>query len=261
MSELVKQDNSLKGLMANPAIKQRFAEMLKDRAGQFITSVLSLQNSSPQLQKSEPMSVLNCAMVAASLDLPVNPNLGFAYIIPYGNQAQFQIGYKGLIQLALRSGQYQLLNTSEVYEGELISENRMTGELIFDSTKKTSEKIIGYVAFFRLNNGFEKSLYSTVEQLEKHGKKFSQTYKKGFGIWKDDFDSMAKKTVLKLLISKYGILSIEMQNAIEKDQATINDEGNVAGYVDNEITIDITDASAKRAEASESTKLFDDAKE
>src|SRR3990172_142226 len=130
------------------------------------------------------------AMMAAALDLPINPNLGFAYIIPYGDQAQFQMGYKGFIQLALRSGQFKTIASCPVYEGQLISENPLTG-FVFDFTKKTSETIIGYAAYFKLLNGFEKTEYWTKDKVEKHAKRFSQSFKKGEGTWVSDFDSMA----------------------------------------------------------------------
>lgn len=212
---------ALKSMLNNDSVKARFKEILGAKAPGFISSILSVANSNTLLQKSEPQSVMNAAVIAATLDLPINPNLGFAYIIPYGNSAQFQMGYKGMIQLAMRSGQYKTINVTEVYEGEIKNENRFTGEYTF--SEKTSDKIIGYMAYFSLTNGFEKFLYMTKEECEKHGKKFSQTYKRGGGLWATDFDSMSKKTVLKMLISKYGILSIDMQRAQTFDQAVIKD--------------------------------------
>ena len=146
--------------------------------------------------------------------------------------AQFQIGYKGLIQLALRSGQFKNISVCEIYEGQIVSENPLKG-YEFDFSKKTSEKVIGYAAYFGLLNGFEKTEYMSKEKAEIHGKKYSQTYKKGFGQWADDFDGMAKKTVLKLTLSKYAPLSVEMQRAIEFDQAVSND-GLFTSYIDNQ---------------------------
>ena len=242
--EVQKEKPTLKSLVNSEQIKTRFAEVLGQKSNAFITSILGLQNSNAQLMKCEPMSIIMSAMTAATLDLPINQNLGFAYILPYKvkrdnnyvDVAQFQLGYKGYVQLALRTAQYKTINVSEVYEGELIEENRMTGEIKFDSTQKKSDKIIGYVGYIALLNGFEKSLYMSIDSIDKHAKRYSQTYKKGFGIWKDDFDSMAKKTVIKLLISKWGVLSSEMQKAVEKDQAVINEDG-TSEYIDNYVDV------------------------
>lgn len=181
--------------------------------------------------------------MAASLDLPINQNLGFAYIIPYGNEAQFQMGYKGYIQLAMRTGQYQTINAAEVYEGEIVKQNRFTGEYEFG--EKTSDKIVGYIAYFKLVNGFEKYLYMSIEEMQAHAKKFSKNYKGGTDKWGiTDFHSMAIKTVLKRLISKYGILSIEMQgqpmvDAITNDggRMTMHDDGTLEAEFDGD-TID-----------------------
>jgi recombination protein RecT len=132
------------------------------------------------------------------------------------------MGYKGLIQLAQRSGQYKRLNVIEIYEGELISYNRLTEEIQLNLENKISDKIIGYVAYFQLLNGFEKTVYWSKQQVENHAKKYSKTYNKASGVWKLNFDAMAKKTVLKNMLSKWGILSIDLQRAIQTDQAVIN---------------------------------------
>lgn len=234
-----------KTLFERQDVKQKFNEMLGKRASQFITSVLQIAAQNQLLAKADPISIYQSAMVAATLDLPLNQNLGFAYIIPYGAKqadgsykqvAQFQIGYKGFIQLAQRSGQFKTISASPIYEGQLIEQNPLTG-FLFDFSKKESEKVIGYAAHFSLLNGFEKTIYMTVEELKKHGIKFSQTFKKGFGLWKDDFDSMAQKTVIKLLLSKYAPLSVEMQRAVVTDQSIINDAETVdVTYVDNDLT-------------------------
>lgn len=239
---------TLKQLFNRDDVKNKFQEMLGKRAPQFITSVLQIAASNDLLAKAEPVSIYNSAMVAATLDLPINQNLGFAYIIPYNvkqsdgsymPKAQFQMGYKGFKQLALRSGQFMTINDTDVREGELKSYNRLTGEIVFDwiqdDKERLSKKIIGYVSYFALLNGFSKTFYMTIAELEKHGLKFSQTYKKGFGLWKDDFDSMAKKTVTKLNLSKNAPLSVEMQKAIIADQAIINDaDATDVTYADNE---------------------------
>ncbi|MDN6626248.1 MAG: recombinase RecT [Pisciglobus halotolerans] len=204
---------TLKGLMNTDMMKQKFDDVLKDKAPGFTTSLLNLVSNDKNLTKCEPMSVATSAMVAATLDLPIDKNLGYAWIIPYGNKATFQLGYKGYIQLAQRSGQYTSLNVIEVYEGELISWNRLTEEFDFDPDGRTSNEVIGYVGYFKLSNGFEKTVYWTKQEIEAHKRRFS----KSGNIWKSDYDAMAKKTVLRNMLSKWGILSIEMQNAVTKD--------------------------------------------
>ena len=224
-------------------VKKRFTEMLGKRAPQFLTSVLQITANNEMLSKADPISIYNSAAVAATLDLPLNNNLGFAYIVPYNQKqpdgnykvvAQFQLGYKGFIQLAQRSGQFKTIAATPIYEGQLIESNPLTG-FKFDFTQKKSDVVIGYAAFFQLLNGFEKTLFMTHEDLKKHGTKFSQIFKKGYGLWKDDFDAMAIKTVIKLLLSKYAPLSIEMQRAVITDQALINNaDATDVTYVDHE---------------------------
>ena len=242
-----------KDFFAQKAVQGKFAEMLGKKSTQFITSVMQVTSSNDLLAKATPQSVYGAAVTAAILDLPIQNNLGFAYIVPYNDRnsgqciAQFQIGYKGLIQLALRSGQFKNISVAEIYEGQIISENPLTG-YVFDFSKKSSDVVVGYAAYFALLNGFEKTEYMSKDKLEAHGKKFSQTYKKGFGVWKDDFDAMAKKTVLKLTISKYAPLSVEMQKAIVFDQSVTNDGENIE-FIDNQEPqrepLDITNVQAK----------------
>jgi recombination protein RecT len=198
----------------------------------FVTSVLQIVNSNELLKKASSESIYQSAMVAATLNLPLNNNLGFAYIVPYGNKAQFQLGYKGFIQLAQRSGQFKRIAVTHVTEGQITSNNPLTG-YEFDWSVK-SDTVVGYVAYFQLLNGYEAQLYMTVDELRAHGTKFSQTFKKGFGLWKDDFDSMAKKTVLKLLLSRFAPLSVDMQTAVIADQTTVkNAETLDVEYIDN----------------------------
>lgn len=204
----------------SPSVKQKFEELLGKNAPSFITSVLQIVNSNALLQKAEPASVFNAAATAATLNLPINNNLGFAYIVPYGNKAQFQLGYKGFIQLAQRSGQFQKISATPIYEGQVKSADPLTG-YEFDFTKRDSNIVIGYAAYFRLLNGFEATLYMTVDEVKAHGQKYSKTFKNG--TWQTDFDAMATKTVIKLLLSRYAPLSIDMQKAIVSDQAVIND--------------------------------------
>lgn len=226
------QKKGFSELLESPAIKQRIEEVLGERKTQFITSALSLFNSNNQLQNCEPASIFNACLTATSLGLPINNNLGFAYIIPYGKEAQFQIGYKGFRQLAINSNQYKSLEVKEVFEGQFIEDESFLG-YHFDWKSKTSDKIIGYASYFKLLNGFDSIYYLSVADVDKHAKKYSQTYKKGFGNWKDEFDKMAKKTVVKLhLNSGFAPLSIEMQKAQEVDQSIITDNG--YKYADNE---------------------------
>lgn len=214
------QGTTMKGLLASPAVMKRFEEVLGKRANQFTASILSLYNNEKMLQKSEPMSVISSAMIAATLDLPIDKNLGYAWIVPYGGKAQFQLGYKGYIQLALRTGQYRNINVIEVYEGELQSFNRLTEEIELDFEAKQSDKVIGYTGFFELINGFRKTVYWSKEDVEKHKKKFS---KSDFG-WKNDWDAMAKKTVIRNMLNKWGILSIDMQKAYANDDKEVIDQ-------------------------------------
>lgn len=241
--------DDIKSLLSRDSVKKKFEELLGKKAQGFITSVLQCVSSNDLLSKADPASIYHAASVAATLDLPLNNNLGFAYIVPYNQKqkdgtykqvAQFQLGYKGFIQLAQRSGQFKTISASPVYEGQIIESNPLTGYK-FDFTKKTSDKVIGYAGYFRLLNGFEKIVFSTIEELKSHGLKYSQTFKKGYGLWNDNFDSMATKTVIKLLLSKFAPLSIEMQKAVVTDQAVINDEEAIdVTYADNaeEIPID-----------------------
>lgn len=259
----------LKSLLGGEAVKQRFNEILGKKAPGFISSILSAVNSNPMLRNADPQSILNSAVIAATLDLPINSNLGLSAIVPYNDSktrttvAQFQLMYKGLIELCLRSGQFSSLIDEVVYEGQLVKKNRFTGEYVFDEDAKTSDKVIGYMAYFRLVNGFEKTHYMTVEEVEAHARKYSQSYKKGFGVWKDDFDIMARKTVLKLLLAKYAPKSIEMQRAITFDQATVKgdltesdtklDEVEIE-YVDNETSADrLREMAEQAAEYSDNT--------
>lgn len=240
------QTQSLKTLVSSESIKKRFNEILGKKSAAFVSSLISVSNNNELLTKADPTTVVTAGIMAATLDLPINQNLGFAYIVPFYNgkkkiyEAQFQMGYKGYIQLAIRSGKYKKINAIKIYEGEIKKRNRLTGE--FELGKPTGDEVVGYMAYFRLENGYEQYLYMTKEEMEAHAKKYSQTYKKGFGLWKTDFDAMAIKTVLKQLLSKYGVLSVEMQSmvdAISVDGSVIRDNnGELAPDFEGE-TIDV----------------------
>lgn len=248
-TQLTKTSNSVQTLLSSENVKERLNEILGKRASTFATSVLQIIKSNDLLAKAEPNSVVGAAMTAATLNLALNNNIGFAYIIPfntknqdgtYSVKAQFQIGYKGYLQLAQRSGQFKTINVTEVKDGEIISRDRLTGDIEFswiqDDITREKTRTIGYVSYFSLLNGFEKNLFMSIEELNAHGGKFSKTFSQQYGLWKTDFDSMAKKTALKLLLSKYAPLSIDMQTAVQTDQATFNDATNTEdiNYLDNE---------------------------
>lgn len=233
---------ALKGYFDNDAVKKNLQAMLGQKAQGFATSVLSVVNNNRLLQNAEPATIYSSAMVAASLDLPIQPNLGFAAIVPYGRQAQFQIMTKGLLQLAIRSGQYARITNAVVHEGELVRYDPFKDEYVFDASKRTSDNVIGFMAYFCTVGGYEKYFYMTVDEALAHGKRYSKSFNNG--VWKENPEAMCLKTVLKLLLSKYGILSIEMQRAIKFDQGVVKgdfsqmesvdeiDEADVE-YVDN----------------------------
>lgn len=253
---------ALKGYFENEAVRKNLTAMLGQKAQGFATSVLSVVNNNRLLQNAEPASVYSSAMVAASLDLPINPNLGFAAIVPYGRQAQFQIMVRGLTQLAIRSGQYARITNCDVHEGELIKADPFTDEYVFDSTCRTSDKVIGYMAYFKTVGGFEKYFYMTKEDAMAHGKRYSKSFNNG--VWNSDPDAMGRKTVLKLLLSRFGILSIEMQRAIRFDQGAVKgdftkiesideiDEAEVE-YIDNPNTVD---AEVEKEKAKKVADIF-----
>lgn len=228
-------------ILQNPKTAEKIEQIMgnKKKTNQFLTSALSVLSSNELLKKADQTSIYQSVMTAVTLDLPINPNLGFAYIVPYKGKAQFQIGYKGLIQLCWRSGNFKTISSTEVYEGQLIEENPLTG-FKFDWSAKKSDKVIGYASYFELINGASKTFYMTKEAVNNHAKKFSQSYKKGFGVWADDFDSMAKKTVLKLLLSRYAPMSIELQKATILDQAVVKDfENEEVEYIDNQQAVEL----------------------
>lgn len=231
---------STKDFFQREDVVQKFQELLGKRASSYLTSVLSVVSQSEQLAKADPKTVYMAALTSATLDLPINQNLGFAYIVPYKNknwvyEAQFQMGYKGFIQLALRSWQFQTISATPIYEGQLIEENPLTW-FIFDWKAKKSDVVIGYASYFRLLNGFEKVLYMTKSDIERHANLYSASYKKyQSGLWKDKFDEMATKTVIKLLLSKFAPLSVEMQKAVIADQGVLQDENfDQVDYPDND---------------------------
>lgn len=203
----------------------------KEIARQFVADITTVVANNPTLAQCEAGTILAAGLTAQSLKLPLSQTLGQAYIIPYGNKAQFQIGAKGLTQLAMRSGQFSRIGVKPVHKGEAQGYDEFGDEIIKFDHKYDDEEVVGYLAYFELVNGFKKTLYWTKEQCERHGHKYSKSYNK---LWGDEsmFDAMASKTVLKQLISRYAPMSVDMQTAIKSDQAVINENGEYA-YVDN----------------------------
>ena len=245
--------------IANPRTQDYLTTVLAEKKASFVNNLTALVSNNAALQVCKPDTLMFASLKATALDLPLDQNLGFAYVLPYKDNktgttsAQFQMGYKGFVQLALRTGQFKTLNATDVREGELVDENFVTGELTFKKAEnRESLPVIGYVGYFKLLNGFEKYHYMTVAEMKAHAMRFSQTFRKGYGLWadKDMFDSMAKKTVIKLLLSKYAPLSVEMRDAIKADQAVMQKEDKY-DYVDaDEQTQPEVSASAKaKAEA------------
>lgn len=239
-------------------IQKMIKERIGARSGQLTTSLLSVVNNNELLQKADPVTVISAALIAGSLDLPIQQNLGFAYIVPYKNgktgkyEGQFQMGARGYKQLAQRTGLYKFINDSDVREGELRSHNRLTGAIEFswieDEVARMKAPVVGYVSYFELHNGFSSTVYMSLAGIREHAKKYSQSFKSGFGPWKDNFDAMALKTVTKQNLSKNGPLSTEMQTAIASDQAVIREDGK-AEYIDGEVSDDFTELPQEAVDA------------
>lgn len=209
----------LKSILRAPSVQEQFENALKENSGIFVASIIDLFNGDKYLQECDPKAVVMEALKAATLKLPINKNLGFAYVISYGGIPQFQLGYKGYIQLAMRTGQYRIINADVVYEGEYKTKNKLTGE--FDlSGEATSSKIIGYFAHIEMLNGFSKTLYMTVEKVREHAKRYSKSYSNQYSAWATNFDEMAIKTPLRNLLSHYGYLSVEMISAFGEDTSS-----------------------------------------
>ena len=241
-----------------------------NRAAKFIAAISSAVATNPSLQECDAGTILSGALLGEALNLSPSPQLGQYYLVPfnikigvdeqgkpiYAKQAQFQLGYKGYIQLAIRSGQYTKLNVLSIKDGELIKYDPLNEEievkLIEDEEKRESAQTIGYYAMFEYANGFRKSIYWTKSKMEKHALKYSKGYaaKKGYTFWEKDFDAMAYKTMLRQLISKWGIMSIDMQEAMIKDMAVVKEDGTYE-YIDNQPTVIIPSADEINAETTE----------
>lgn len=229
-------------MIVHPNTDAYLTSVLAERKGEFINNLTAVVANDAKLQACEPVTLMYAALKATALRLPLDPNLGQAYIIPYKNnrehktEAQFQIGWKGFIQLAIRSGQFQAINTTDIRDGELKGYDLMTGEVNVQAVPDRENKpVVGYLAYFKLTNGFAKSLYMTAEEIEQHATRYSQSYRgkyKDSSLWATDKDAMAKKTVLKLLLNRFAPLSVDMAKAVQADQSVLHGDGKL-DYVDN----------------------------
>lgn len=250
----------LKALMDTPTMQRKFQTVLKDKANGFVTSVVNLVSNDSYLAQSNAMSIVASAMVAATLDLPIDKNLGFAYIVPFKDKnhgfqqyAQFQLGYKGYIQLAQRSGRYKSINALAVHEGEITNWDPFKEE--YERGEKKSDEVIGYLGYFELLNGFRKTVYWTKEQMEEHRVRFnkSKNPKALSGVWKSDYDAMAIKTVIRNLLSKWGPLSIEVEQAQKFDEQ----EAVLKDGADGDPILDVTESATEESTTTSDTSSDD----
>lgn len=243
-NQLANQNNNKVGFSAyvnNPATKKAITNTLGEKKTlTFISSIVSAVTNNEALQKCDPQSIVSGALLGESLNLSPSPQLGHYYLVPYGNKATFQLGYKGFLQLAERTGNYRKIVAQPIKQGELISYNPLEEELkinpILDDKVRENTPTIGYYAMFEYINGFRKVIYWSREKMERHAEKYSKGYqaKKGYTFWEKDFDAMACKTMLRQLISKWGIMSTEMQMAYQADQSVINADGSI-NYIDSNV--------------------------
>lgn len=239
------QKASLSAYLTNDAVKNQINSIVGGKNGQrFIASIVSAVQATPALKECDNASIVSSALLGESLKLSPSPQLGHYYMVPFNDSkrgckvATFQLGYKGYIQLAIRSGMYKKINVVAIKEGELVRFDPLNEEievnLIQDEEERENANTIGYYAMFEYTNGFRKAIYWSKAKMEAHALKYSKGYKakKGYTFWEKDFDAMAFKTMLRQLISKWGIMSIDMQTAIDSDMAVINNDG-TRDYVDN----------------------------
>mgnify|MGYP003361975232 CR=1 FL=1 len=214
--------NELKTILNAPTTKEKFDEVLGRNAQGYINSVLNAVSNSKLLQNASPNSILSGAMKAATLNLSIDPNLGYAYFVPYGHEAQLQIGYQGLIQLAQRSGQIKILNAAPIYDEQFKSLDPVTGKLTLNKkiVPDTSKNPTGYVAYLKTVTGFEHTEFMSYADIEKFAKRFSKSFNSSTSPWKTDFNAMAKKTLIKQVL-KYAPMSIDLQTAVSADNDDI----------------------------------------
>ena len=244
--------NTFSAFMAGDGVKRKIGEIIAGKKGDgFITSIVACVSNNPALAGCDNSTILSAGLQGAALDLSPSPALGHFYMVPFEDRknsrtvATFQIGYKGYIQLAIRSGQYRRINVIAIKDGELVSWNPLTEDLytklIDDDNVREGTPTTGYYAMFELTNGFIKTMYWSRAKMEAHALKYSKGYaaKKGYTFWEKDFDGMAFKTMLRQLLSKWGVMSIELQRAFESDMSVLNQDGR-PDYIDNP-TSDIID--------------------
>lgn len=261
---------ALKQFFEKENVKAKFADLVGKKSNLFIASVMQLVNSNSYLASATVDSIYQAAYMAAVVGLPINNNLGKAYIVPYSGQAQMQIGWKGFVELGIRSGFYKKIKPTIIYENMFISWDEVEEDLVYNKNVRGAGKVIGYYAKFELLNGYQKADFWYYDEVYEHGKKYSKAFTKQDAPWVKEFDEMALKTVLKSIL-KYGPMSIEMQQAYEADQAVIVDaekgeysyEDNPESEKDNAAKPDaITVPDADRAiKFLESAKTMDQVKE
>lgn len=261
--------------MTSDAVKNKINQMIAGKDGnKFITSIISLVSNNPAIAECEHSTILASALLGESLKLSPSPQLGQYYIVPFKENnkdgslkrtvAQFQIGYKGYIQLAIRSGYYKKMNVLSIKDGELVKYNPLDetieADLIEDEEKRENTATIGYYAMFEYQNGFTKTIYWSKAKMEAHAKKYSQAYRTDlkrnwkYSFWSKDFDAMAYKTMLRQLISKWGIMSVEFQTAVTNDMAVLNDIESQPQFVDNIGEETIIEAEVNNMEESKDTQ-------
>lgn len=248
-----KRNTSLAAYLTQEAVKNQISNIVGGRSQRFISAIVSAVNTNPQLQECTNQSIVSGALLGESLNLSPSPQLGQYYLVPFndknkGKVAQFQLGYKGYIQLAIRSGQYKKLNVLAIKKGELVKFDPLNEEievnLMQNEEERENAETVGYYAMFEYTNGFRKAIYWSKAKMEAHAMRYSMGYraKKGYTFWEKDFDAMAYKTMLRQLISKWGIMSVDMVNAFENDMAVLNEDGSKF-YIDTDETKEVVEVT------------------
>lgn len=248
-----KRNTSLAAYLTQEAVKNQISNIVGGRSQRFISAIVSAVNTNPQLQECTNQSIVSGALLGESLNLSPSPQLGQYYLVPFndrnkGKVAQFQLGYKGYIQLAIRSGQYKKLNVIAIKKGELVKFDPLNEEievnLMQNEEERENAETVGYYAMFEYTNGFRKAIYWSKAKMEAHAMRYSMGYraKKGYTFWEKDFDAMAYKTMLRQLISKWGIMSVDMANAFENDMAVLNEDGSKF-YIDTDETEEVVEVT------------------
>lgn len=264
-----KRNTSLAAYLTQEAVKNQISNIVGGRSQRFISAIVSAVNTNPQLQECTNQSIVSGALLGESLNLSPSPQLGQYYLVPFndknkGKVAQFQLGYKGYIQLAIRSGQYKKLNVLAIKKGELVKFDPLNEEievnLMQNEEERENAETVGYYAMFEYTNGFRKAIYWSKAKMEAHAMRYSMGYraKKGYTFWEKDFDAMAYKTMLRQLISKWGIMSVDMFNAFENDMAVLNEDGSKF-YIDTDETEEVVE-EIEEPVAEEQTEETDPAK-